>query len=125
MSPQREPTRLPTRLLIVVVAVIALAALFLVLRPTVGGPQDRSFDVTVSSAGMSPDTLQIREGDSVTIRIVADAEVRFHLHGYDLKTDVRPGAPATLAFRADKSGKFEIEDEGTERGLGTLVVEPR
>jgi heme/copper-type cytochrome/quinol oxidase subunit 2 len=125
MSSQKEPMRPPSRPLIVVVAVVALAALFLVLRPAVGGPRDRSFDITVSSAGMSPGTLQVREGDSVTIRIAADADVRFHLHGYDLKTDVRPGAPAALAFRADKTGKFEIEDEGTERPLGTLVVEPR
>lgn len=113
------------RPLIIVVAAVALIALFVVLRPTSGGPQDRSFDLAVSADGMTPRELKVIEGDRITLRISARHEVRFHLHGYDLKAEVRPGSPATLEFRADRTGRFEIEDETTEKELGALIVEPR
>lgn len=113
------------RPLIVVVAALALIALFVALRPAIGGPQERSFDLAIARDGMAPREIRVLEGDGVTLRISADRDVRFHLHGYDLKVDVRPGGPATLAFRADRTGRFEIEDETTEAELGVLIVEPR
>lgn len=110
---------------LIVLAALTLAALFAVLRPTASGPQDRSFEITVPADAMTPRDVTVSEGDRVTLRISADREIGFHLHGYDLKAAVRPGVPAVLEFRADLTGRFEIEDEETERPLGTLVVEPR
>lgn len=113
------------RPLMVVVAALALLALFVFLRPSLGGPQERSFDLVVARDGMAPREIRVLEGDGVTFQISGDRDVRFHLHGYDLKVDVRPGAPASLAFRADRTGRFEIEDETTEAQLGVIIVEPR
>lgn len=113
------------RLIIVAAALAALVVLFVALRPTFGGPQDRTFDVSITETGMTPREIEVVEGDRVTLRLSADRQTAFHLHGYDLKADIRPDAPATLEFRADQTGRFEIEDETTEEELGVLIVEPR
>lgn len=116
---------LGARLLVVATGVVALAVLFVILRPGSSGPQDRSFDVRVSAGAMTPAEILVGAGDNVTLRISSDRGIRFHLHGYDLVADVRPGTGATLQFRADLTGRFEIEDEQGEEELGALIVEPR
>ncbi len=39
--------------------------------------------------------------------------------------ELEPGEPAELSFRANLTGRFEIENHETEEALGTLVVRPR
>jgi hypothetical protein len=47
-----------------------------------------------------------------------------HLHGYDLMADVAPGKPATIRFRANAPGRFEIELEDRGLEIGELEVRP-
>lgn len=47
------------------------------------------------------------------------------MHGYDLQEELVPGEPAEISFTADLTGRFDIENEATQTGLGALVVEPR
>ncbi|HWL32258.1 MAG TPA: hypothetical protein VNP89_01530 [Gaiellaceae bacterium] len=47
-----------------------------------------------------------------------------HLHGYDLMADVAPGAPATIRFKANAPGRFEIELEDRGLEIGELEVRP-
>lgn len=110
---------------LIALAVLVLAGIFVILRPVAAPPQDRSFDVAVSDDGMSPREVRANEGDLVRLRITSDREIAFHLHGYDLELELRPGATETLEFRADRTGRFEIEDESTEEEIGELIVEPR
>lgn len=110
---------------LVLLGAVILLGLFVALRPTFGAPRQRSIDVVVARDGMAPREIRVLEGDGVMLRISADRDVRFHLHGYDLKADVGQRTPATLAFRADRTGRFKIEDETTEEELGVLIVEPR
>lgn len=111
------------RLLIVAAALAALVVIFVALRPVFGGPQDRSFDVSAGQAD-APE-LRVIEGDRVTIRMSSEKAVSVHLHGYDVVAEAAPGAPAVLSLLADKTGRFEIEDEDTEELLAVLIVEPR
>ena len=113
------------RALLIIVALLALAGLFLVLRPVVAGPQQRVYEVTISDAGMTPQELNATEGDRVRIRVTSDRAVSFHLHGYDLVAKGGPGDVGPLEFTAVKTGRFEIEDEEREEALGELIVEPR
>jgi hypothetical protein len=45
-----------------------------------------------------------------------------HLHGYDFITDVAPGQPGSLTFRADMSGRFELELEDRAILIAELEV---
>ncbi len=120
-----------TRTLIVaVLVVLGLGALFLVLRPDTtasssGGPEERTFDASITGDEMDPGEISVTEGDRVTLRVTSEEPVEVHLHGYDIEEEVEPGEPSEISFDADLTGRFEIEDHETEDVLGTLVVQPR
>jgi heme/copper-type cytochrome/quinol oxidase subunit 2 len=65
--------------------------------------------------------VDVHLGDNVTIRITSDIAEELHIHGYDLKRELTPGAPAELSFTADIPGVFEAELEHS----GLKVVELR
>ena len=73
---------------------------------------------TVSGGGRT--TVPV--GKPVTIRVSSDVADEVHVHGYDLKKDVAPGAPATISFVADIPGIFEVELESRSLKLTDLVV---
>ena len=111
----------------IVVLVLVLGGLFFLLRPDPpeGGPQDRTFDVSIKDGEMSPEEVSVNQGDTVTLRVSTDGPTEFHVHGYDVEQEVEPGGEAEIDFQADLTGRFEIEDHETERELGVLQVRPR
>jgi heme/copper-type cytochrome/quinol oxidase subunit 2 len=113
----------------VLIAVIALilGGLFFLLRPETpaGVPRERTIAVSIEGGEMSPAEISVNEDDSVTILVSSDMPMKLHLHGYDVEQEVRPGQKASLRFRADLTGRFEIEDHESERELGVLQVHPR
>ena len=115
------------RILLILVALVALGGLFTLLRPDSSGssPQDRSVSVRIQDGKMDPAEIRVDEGDRLTLRITSDEAVELHLHGYDRELEVEPGEAATLELVADRGGSFPIEDHETEETLGTLVVQPR
>ena len=75
--------------------------------------------------------IRITEGDRVELRWTSDEPVELHLHGYDLKIQVRPDAPAAMVVEATATGRFPITSHGWETGghghdaLTHLEVYPR
>ena len=114
-------------LVLIAVIVCVLGGLFFLLRPDTRptGPQERTFDISVEGGEMSPEEISAYEDDRVTLSIESDEPLELHLHGYDLEQEVEPGQRAELSFRADLTGRFEIENHETEQGLGELQVRPR
>ena len=89
----------------------------------------------------APDEVRARivigpEGPGGVQRIVAERDQRVvltvqsqiadhvHVHGYDLVADVGPGSPATIRFRANIPGRFEIELEDRHVQIAQLRVNP-
>ena len=123
-----------------VTAAVLLTGLFLLLRPlsevTAPGarqptkPAQATAPVLVElvvrgqTLVSGPDTIRLRQGDEITIRVTADVAEEFHLHGYDLKLDLEPGKPAEMNLVADRSGRFEYELEHSRLELGALEVLP-
>lgn len=64
------------------------------------------------------------EGDSVVLVVRSDVSDHVHVHGYDLFSDVAPGRPARMQFRATLTGRFEIELEDLGREIAQLTVLP-
>lgn len=125
-------------LVVALVIVIVLVGLFVALRPDAPssgvpasdgsgpeGPREKSFDVSVEDGAMTPDEIEVTEGDRVTLKLTSDVPMEVHVHGYDLEAEVAPDEPADLMFEADLTGRFEIEDHEEETGLGVLLVQPR
>ena len=112
--------------IVILVVVLVLGGLLFLLRPDPpeGGPQDRTFDVSVKDGEMSPEEISVNQGDTVTLRVSTDETTELHVHGYDVEQEVEPGETAKLRFEADITGRFEIEDHESEKELGVLQVRP-
>lgn len=63
--------------------------------------------------------VSVPSGEQVTIVVTANDTDEVHVHGYDVRADVGPGAPATIELIADIPGKFEVELESSH----VLIVE--
>ena len=87
--------------------------------------QFRLHDLAVEDGAMTPEEIEVGEGDRVRLRVTSDEQMEVHLHCYDIEQEVTPGEPATLSFEADLTGRFEIEDHESEEVLGVLIVQPR
>lgn len=106
---------------------MALVGLFLILRPETPSAdlEERAFEVEISEDGMEPENISVHEGDRVTLSFTANSPVEVHVHGYDIEQEIEPGKSERLSFEAEQTGRFPIEDHGTEEELGVLIVEPR
>jgi FtsP/CotA-like multicopper oxidase with cupredoxin domain len=107
----------------VIVVFVAVGAI-IAFRSSGGGGQARSFTLTVANGKMTPDKIEAKSGDTLTVTIVKDQDGEVHLHGYDLHFEARAGVKDTKTFKADKTGSFEIELEATSTHLGELDVNP-
>jgi FtsP/CotA-like multicopper oxidase with cupredoxin domain len=129
-----------TKTVVVLLGVIILGGLFLLLRPSPSVNPEVSaaatntsamaakvFDIVVKSRKVvsGSSTIQVTQGDQVTIRITADESDELHLHGYDKHVDFATDTPAELTFAASLSGRFPYEMEGSKTEIGTLEVAPK
>ena len=116
---------------------VVLVALFFALRPnspteetsteesSTGRQQENTVDLAITGdKNMTPDQISVNEGEHLRLTITSDEPLEFHLHGYDLETEVEPNEPAELSFDAAITGRFEIENEQTREELGELLVQP-
>jgi hypothetical protein len=70
-----------------------------------------------------PDRVEVRVGATVQLEVTSDVADELHVHGYDEALGLPPRAPATLRFRADIPGAFEVELHGSGP-LTELTVRP-
>jgi hypothetical protein len=68
--------------------------------------------------------IEVRTGDRIRFRVVADAGDEVHLHGYDIQEAVGPGRPATFDVEATIEGRFEVELHGTGTEIAQVDVTP-
>ena len=87
---------------------IAATVLVLLAGCAGGEPQDVEVAVTIRDDRMSPDTIQVKHGDTVTLKVDSDIPGALHLHGYDIEQGVQPGEVADFAFTADATGRYRI-----------------
>lgn len=72
----------------------------------------------------SPATIEVTQGQRVSLRVEADVTDEVHVHVYDLLADLSPGRRATIAFRATIPGVIEVELEQAGMLLAHLEVSP-
>src|SRR5262245_50313029 len=100
-------------------AVLAGAALAVSAAP-------HAFSVALAGGKVQgDDTLKVRQGEQVELRITSDRPLMLHLHGYEIDTKVEPPKPALLSFKADLPGRFPIHEhrEGAGNHRAVLFVE--
>lgn len=68
--------------------------------------------------------LSFEKGQTVRFRVRHPTAEEVHVHGYDISKDLEPGKTATVSFKADITGIFEIELEHSGTLLAKLKVVP-
>lgn len=130
----------------IVLAVVVLLGLFFLFKPKQGAqaPQastatqqatasatpesnTKTFELVVKGNKMEsgPSTIQVNEGDEVTLKIMSDEEEELHVHAYDKSVDLVPNQQATLTFTTNISGRFPFELEKSKTELGVIEVQPK
>ncbi|MDA0240926.1 MAG: cupredoxin domain-containing protein [Proteobacteria bacterium] len=59
--------------------------------------------------------LRVKKGDTVRLQWRSDEQVEVHVHGYNIKTEIKPGAPSDVTFTARATGRYPV----TSHGFGT------
>ena len=94
---------------------LTLLALLLLLLAACGpsaGPQELTLTAKFEAGKLTPETLQAKQGDMVTLQIETDRPGSFHLHGYDLEEAGAAGTVTDFQFVADATGRYRIAFHG-------------
>lgn len=113
-----------------------------------GDPQELDIEVSIDHGVMDPETIEVIQGDMVTLKILANEGGEFHLHTYDIEMDIEASSETDFFFVAEATGRFKItyhpqgesehneeekegeeehdqQDETREIEVGFLEVQPR
>jgi len=68
--------------------------------------------------------LRYDKGETVRFQVRAPQDEEVHIHGYDIKKDVKAGVTTKISFKATIDGIFEIEFEDAAKQIAELRVDP-
>jgi hypothetical protein len=87
-------------------------------------PTVHTINVKVRGGKASGDTgrVAVPLGTPVIVSVTSDVGDEIHVHGYDRKAKVPPGATGSVAFTANTAGVFEVELEDSKLQLLQLQV---
>jgi hypothetical protein len=56
--------------------------------------------------------IRFTEGQRVEIVWITDEAAELHMHGYDIRIEISPNAPAEMVFTAHATGRFAVTSHG-------------
>jgi hypothetical protein len=117
------------------IAAVLLVGLFFIIKPASSTPgtdktpvlTNKVFEIVVQNRKIvsGGNTLQVNEGDNVTLNFTVDEGGEVHLHGYDKMVELQKNVPGAITFTANLTGRFPFELEASKTDLGILEVQPK
>ena len=96
--------------------------------PAAGATETATPEPTVDPGpvltGASVQKLRYAKGETVRFQVKAPEDEEVHIHGYDIKKDVKAGQTTPISFKATIDGIFEIEFEDAAKQIAELRVDP-
>ena len=83
------------------IATVALISIILTAACSSSDPEALDIPITIKAGVMEPETINVKQGDMVTLKILADDGGEFHLHTYDIESEIQLYCPK------DHLGKLE------------------
>jgi heme/copper-type cytochrome/quinol oxidase subunit 2 len=106
--------------------VIALVALAIIFLPFPGGwqsSQARTIEINASSFAYDPGVIKVGLNDQVTIKLNSQDVVHgLYLDGYNLEMHADPGQPSSMTFQADQAGTFRFRCSVTCGSLHPFMI---
>jgi len=92
-------------------------------------PEVREFDVELqygseASVLMDPDFIEIKQNDTLILKVVSYQKGMLHVHGYDLALMVDQASTAVLEFEAVTTGRFEVMFHAVVLGVTDYSGDP-
>ncbi len=90
-------------------------------------PATESFEFELQNGRLisGPTVVKVHQGDRLRLRFRSNATDELHLHGYNLKAQLRAGTEASWEFEASKPGRYGFELHHAKAELGAIEVYPR
>jgi hypothetical protein len=81
---------------------------------TVGGENSlEKIEIRIENRHVVGDeVIRITQNQHVQLRWITDEAAELHIHGYDIRVDIAPDAPADVAFKAHATGRFAVTSHG-------------
>ena len=90
------------------IAAVALIIMLVASACSSSDPEALDLPVTIKSGVMDPGTIKVKQGDMVTLKILADKGGEFHLHTYDIESAIQAAKETDFYFVAEATGRFKI-----------------
>ena len=84
--------------------------------------EGRLVRVTLEASASRPQTIRLRPGDQLALRVVARRTAQVELVGLGQLEDVVPLGPARFNLYADREGRFPVRLLPAKRTIGMIVV---
>ncbi len=114
-------------ILVLIIEIAVLGGLYLFLSSSVElseTSREREFELTISNRrlNLDPPIIRLNQNDEVTFTITADEDAEFHVHTYEVETEVGP--PYRLRVRFMREGLPAAERPSLGEGeAGQLALE--
>ena len=104
------------------IATVTLISIILTAACSSSDPEALDIPITIKAGVMEPETINVKQGDMVTLKILADDGGEFHLHTYDIESEVPANQETDFYFVAEATGRFKItyhpmSDAGHRSGM--------
>jgi FtsP/CotA-like multicopper oxidase with cupredoxin domain len=68
-----------------------------------------SFAIKQRKLDRADNAVRVVKGDTVELMFTGDEPAELHLHGYDIKLDLKANEPGKIQFTAKIAGRFPLE----------------
>lgn len=92
----------------VLIVAMGLITMIAAIACNSSDPETLDVMVAIKSGVMDPKTIKVKQGDMVTLKILADDAGEFHLHTYDVEADIPADQETDFYFVAEATGRFKI-----------------
>jgi hypothetical protein len=123
------PNQSTALLLAVTILVLTASALIPGIAPLVTAQaataKQFSFAIKQRKLDAADKTVRVVKGDTVELVFTGDEPAELHLHGYDIKLDLKANEPGKIQFTAMIAGRFPLEvhrfGTGTKAGRAHIT----
>lgn len=119
--------RIDNRLFVTFTFMLGLCPMTAIAQEPADDPAEQQWiEVRVANREVAGErVIRVTQGDTVTLRWITDEAAELHIHGYDIRFEISPAAPAEVEFLAHATGRYAVTSHGFgrahEHGHETLV----
>ena len=114
---------------ILVLAIAYAGVKYFMTSEGVAAPQSLTYRLDIKEQEQrDPPVLQARQGDRIALTVISPNQGELFIHGLDKHARLTPGSETTVAFTAERSGRYYIHFHGMDHShteVAVMEVAPR